>query len=329
MTALFLLEDIGLKGFDDFKISDVEFGQNLCVQTFCHDQQFSTGVDGDVGKLRMKADGQVGRNCPGGRCPDNERQRLTSKLVKACRQLVLVWELDEYRWRGVVFVLNLGFRQGGYARGTPVNRFASLVEAISFGKAGKLTSGCRFVIGGHGQIGMLPVTEDAETAEFITLDVDPFFGVGAALFANLGLGHLPFFLAQFLIDFQLDRQAMAIPAGDVRRIIALHALTFDDDIFEDLVQRMTNVNVAIGIGGAVVQSEVGLLLVRLAKFAVEFQFGPALHDFRFALWQVATHREIGCRKIKRLFVVHIQPRRPPFRCRFEHRNLSKWLNKSR
>ena len=207
--------------------------------------------------------------------------------------------------------------------------FASLVETISFGKARKLTSGCRFVIGGHGQVGMLPVTENAETAEFITLDVDPFFGVGAALFANLGLGHLPLLLAQLLIDFQLDRQAMAIPAGDVRRIITLHALAFDDDVFEDFVQRMANVNVAIGIGRAVVQSEVGLLLVRLAKFAVEIQFGPAEHDFRLALWQVAAHREIGCRKIKRLFVVHIQPRRPPFRCRFEHRNLSKWLNKSR
>ena len=176
-----------------------------------------------------------------------------------------------------------------------MNRLAPLVEAVPLGKTGQFARRGSFVVGGHRQVRVLPVAEDAETLELLALDFDPFLGVSPALLADLGLAHLALSLAEFLVDLQFDRQTVAVPARHVRGVEALHTLALDDDILEDLVQRVADMNVAVGIGRAIVQGEVRFTGGRFADFAVQFKLSPALHDFRFALWQVAAHREISDR----------------------------------
>ena len=173
-----------------------------------------------------------------------------------------------------------------------MNRLASLVEAVPLGKSCQLACRGRLVIGGHRQVRVLPVAEDAETPELLALDFDPFLGVSAALLADVCLAHLALLVAEFLVDFQLDRQAVAIPARHVRCVEALHAFALDDNVLEDLVQRVPDMNIAVRIGRAIVQGEVRFPGGRLADLAVKFELGPVLHDLRFALWQVAAHREI-------------------------------------
>jgi len=190
-----------------------------------------------------------------------------------------------------------------------VDRFASLVEPVPFGKACQLAGSRRLVAGGHGQVGMLPVAENAQSTEFIALDVDPFTGISATLFTYLGLAHLPLLLAELLIDFQFNRQAMAIPARDIRCIKTLHALAFDNNVFEDLVQRVADMDIAVGIRRAIVQGKVRLVWIRLTDQTVEVKFSPTLYDFRFALRQVAAHRKIGYRKIESFFIVHAKLRK--------------------
>ncbi len=182
---------------------------------------------------------------------------------------------------------------------------APLVKALPVCKTRQFACCSGLIAGGHGQVGMLPVSKDAETLKLITLDFYPFLSIGTAFLAHLSLGHVALLLAELLVDFQLDRQSMAIPAGDVGGVEPLHALALDDDVFEDLVQGVADMDIAIGIRRAVMQGEIRFAGHRFAQLAVKIEFSPALHDFRFALWQVAAHREIGYRKIEGFFVIHV------------------------
>lgn len=83
---------------------------------------------------------------------------------------------------------------------------------------------------------------------------DVLFGVFAAGRADLHLRHGGFLRAQFVIHLELDRQTVAIPTGDVGRIVALHSLQADDEILEQLVERVAQVDVTVGVGRAVVQN---------------------------------------------------------------------------
>ncbi len=111
-------------------------------------------------------------------------------------------------------------------------------------------------------------------------------------------------LADLLFDHELDRQSVAIPAGHVRRVKTGKPLALDDDVLEDLVDGMTDVNLAVGIGRAVVEHKPGPLLPGFAELAVKLQRLPALELFRLALRQVALHRESGGGEVQRGFVVN-------------------------
>ena len=52
-----------------------------------------------------------------------------------------------------------------------------------------------------------------------------------------------------LLDLPFDRQAMAVPARHVIRIEAEHLLASRHHVFEDLVERMPDMDVAVGVGG--------------------------------------------------------------------------------
>src|SRR3546814_4836671 len=80
----------------------------------------------------------------------------------------------------------------------------------------------------------------------------------------------------------LDRQAVAVPARDVGRVEAGQVLRLDDDVLEDLVDRVAEVDRAVRVRRPVVQHE------RVAAFRVFAQacvqaFGfPALQRHGFA-----------------------------------------------
>ena len=77
--------------------------------------------------------------------------------------------------------------------------------------------------------------------------------------------------------------------------MAGHRSVLHDDVFENLVERMTDVNVAVGVGWAVVQNEVGLTLICLEESEISpFPF-PSFNLLGFVLGQVPTHGEVGFR----------------------------------
>src|SRR5262249_47282888 len=68
------------------------------------------------------------------------------------------------------------------------------------------------------------------------------------------------------------------------------------DILQDLVERGADMDVAVGVGRAVVQHELGPSMRGVAQALVHAELGPAGEDLRLLLRQAGTHREIGLRQ---------------------------------
>src|SRR5699024_7614066 len=99
----------------------------------------------------------------------------------------------------------------------------------------------RLGMGGHREIGVLPVADHAEALELVALDVDPFLREGPAFGAELVRRHLvlaPPLRAVLLLDLPLDRQAVAVPARDIAAVVPEHLPGAHDEILEYLVERV-------------------------------------------------------------------------------------------
>ena len=104
-------------------------------------------------------------------------------------------------------------RLGSFIQATIGKEFADFTYCIGF----------EMVI--HGHIWMFPVAGNAEALEFFTLHIDLPPGIFAAFTAEFGVGNIfffTFFLLELLFNLQFNRQAMTIPARDVRRIEPHH-----------------------------------------------------------------------------------------------------------
>lgn len=79
---------------------------------------------------------------------------------------------------------------------------------------------------------MVPIPQDPHALKLLALDVDEFpgkgFGLRAEFFA-LDLVLVGDF--EFLHELELNRQAMAVPAGDIGRVMPRHRLVADNHVF--------------------------------------------------------------------------------------------------
>ncbi len=208
-------------------------------------------------------------------------------------------KFDPDRRRHVVMVLDLGVGQSGALDRRPHHRLgaaiqlARVLEAVEFlhdgGFGGKV----------HRGVAVGEITGDAEAQELVALQVDEFaciFTAGRAelFFRDLVLAAA--LLAVFFLDLPFDGQAVAVPARHVVDVIAHQETRTDHEVLQRLVQGVTDVDVTVGIGRAVVQhiqrSLFGLTLG--AQGAV--QVAPFFEDFRLLLRQAAAHRKIGFRQ---------------------------------
>jgi hypothetical protein len=96
----------------------------------------------------------------------------------------------------------------------------------------------------------------------------------------------------------LDRQAVAVPARDVRRAEPAHGLVAQDGVLQELVEGGADVDVAVGEGRTVVQDEGRLAGGAGLDLAVEALALPVGDPDGFALGQTGPHREIGDGKVE-------------------------------
>ncbi len=189
---------------------------------------------------------------------------------------------------GFVLVFHFRFGQRRAAVETPVDRLQALEHPAALDHLGQRPHFAGFVGEVHGQVGIVPVSEYAEADEFLLLHRHLFGGVGPAQFAHLVGGQA---LAVGDFDLVFDGQTVAVPARHVGRVEASQGLGADDDVLEDLVEGMAQVQVAVGVGRAVVQDELGPAGRSLADFLIELALLPVGDPFGFALGEIAAHRE--------------------------------------
>ena len=143
---------------------------------------------------------------------------------------------------------------------------------------------------------MVPVAADAEAFQLLALGVDPMLRIGAAFgaeFLDRNLVLVELFLAILLLDLPLDGEAVAIPAGHIRRVLALQRLGTDDHVLQDMVERMADMHVAIRVRRSVVEDELVAALAALANLPFQIALEPFRQNQRLLLRQAGLHRKVG------------------------------------
>ena len=257
MAGLEPLELLSRKSRQDQRLLEPQLFRDDREEPLGDDEDLAPLLDleGRVLVIGVKGDGQVRRQGPGRRRPDDDRDRLARERRELRREVRDHREFHINGGRCLVLVLDLRLGQGGLVVGAPVDGTQALVNVPGPEESGQEAEDIGLVARVHGEIGVLPVPQDSEPAELASLDVDELQGVVPAFLADGDRRHLLFPGAERLVHVHLDRQTVAVPAGNVGRKKSHHGARLDDEILEDLVHRRPQVNVPVGIGRTVMEDE--------------------------------------------------------------------------
>ncbi|KAG0771844.1 hypothetical protein G6F22_016155 [Rhizopus arrhizus] len=192
-----------------------------------------------------------------------------------------------------VGVFHFGFGQGRTTVETPVHGLQAAEHVTLVQDAAQRADFVGFIAEVHRHVRTVPAAQHAQALEVHALDVALFFGELSALLPEFNRVELGADLAPLLLDRDLDRQAVAVPARHVGCIEAGQVARLDDDVLQDLVDRMAEVDAAVGVRRAVVQHEQRAAGGVVAQLLVEPLRFPLRQNARLALGQVAAHREFG------------------------------------
>ncbi len=198
-------------------------------------------------------------------------------------------------------IFDFRFRQRRTFHDRPHDRLGTAVELAALGDLQKFAGDTGFGVEVHRRVRVFEVALDAEALELFRLDLDPAGRELTALLAEFVDRNLVLVLALGAVgflDLPFDRQAVAIPARHVIGVVTAHLERAGDDVLQDLVQRMADMDVAIGIGRAVMQHEFFAAGGRGAQLLVKAHLLPAFYRFRFLLRQAGAHRKIRLRQIE-------------------------------
>lgn len=255
------------------------------------------GIDQRVVDLRMHVQRLVGRDGPGRGGPDDDLRRLVQgRQAEGRGQLVGIRhrEADVDGRRLLVGVLDLGLGQRRTTVEAPVDRLQALEHEVLLDHFREGADFVRLVGEIHGLVGVVPLAEHAQADEVGLLPFDLLGCVFAAQFAGLVRRKI---LAVGGLDLVLDGQAVAIPARHIGRVVARQGLGADNDVLENLVDRVTDVNAAVGVRRAIVQDELRTVAANGPQLLVQTDVVPELEGFRLALGQAGFHWEGGFRKV--------------------------------
>ena len=172
-------------------------------------------------------------------------------------------------------VLDFGLGQGRAIPQAPMHGLLALVDQPLLDEPAERSDDCRLKAGRHRQVRGRPVTEDPQAFEVLTLRGDEPLGVRPACLPELDGRSILGGRSELALDIELDRQAVTVPSGDVRRVETRHTARLDDEVLQNLVECGADVDLAVGVGRAIVQHEPGRLAPRGAEFGVPDPWTPS------------------------------------------------------
>ena len=282
--------------------------QAFLHQAGCQQQHAARCVHQGIFKLRVGVEGLVGRDGPCGGGPDHgegffasiARQSSQSKS-RGQGGVVVGLKGHVQRVAFLVGVFDFEFGQAGAAVKAPIHGLQAAVDKTALDDPLEGTDLARFIGGVHGAVRALPVAQNAQALEVFALLADLLGGVGTALGLHVIPGEVA---AMQFFDGVLDRQAVAVPAGDVLRVEPGELLALDNHVLEHFVQGVADVQFAVGIRWAVVQHEQRRALTVLAQSFVEVILVPVLYPRRLAFGQVAPHGKRGIGQVQGAAVIN-------------------------
>jgi hypothetical protein len=151
------------------------------------------------------------------------------------------------------------------------------------------------------------MAKHAQPLHLFALHIHPMLRISAAFgaeFLDRDFILVELFLAILLLNLPLDGQAMAIPAGHIGRVFAEQALRAADHVFQDMVQRMADMHIAIGIRRAIMQDELLPPRAGFAQAVIQAVGFPLREDARLLLREPGLHGEISLRQEDGVAVIH-------------------------
>ena len=206
----------------------------------------------------------------------------------------------------MLFIFDFRLGQRGFFNHRPHDGLGAAIQATVHHEFLKFGNNYRFGVKRHGGIGVLPIAQNAQPLKLPTLNGHPFFGETAAFGAKFAGRHIIFvqtLIAVLLLDFPFNRQAVAIPAGHISGVFAHHLLRAHNHVFQDFVQRMADMHIAIGVRRAVMQHEFFAALPLRAQFVIKANARPICENFGLAFGQTGLHWKVRLRQIKRFAII--------------------------
>ena len=274
------------------------------VHALFRQQQFSRGrIRDDVLELRMKREGAVRGQRPGRGGPDERADvAVESQLFRFFARNHRKPHPDGRT--GVVLVFHFGFGQRGAVEDAPVHGLQAAIDVTLLVKIEKRAGDRSLIARVHREVRPVPLAQNTQALEFDLVLLDEPRGKLAAHAAKFRRRHFAGLAAQFLFDFRLDRQSVAIPAGNVGRAKSGHGLGLHDHVFHDFVQAGAQMDFARGIRRPIVQHKERRIRARFQNAVIETLRFPGSELLRLALGQLGFHGKICLRKVQGTFQVH-------------------------
>ena len=229
----------------------------------CQDQPFPTTLritlHDNVIKLRIESHPLVPRQGPGCRRPDHHENLSFAPVFMFSRHSAEQVTFIGYGKTHIdcrrlfIQILHLCFRQCGAAIQTPVYRLKTPHKVLRFNHLAQRTHNVRFGLVIHGQVRRIPISQHSQPLKIGLLSGYLFLRVFAASIAKRARIHPYAYLADLLLHLVFNGQPMAVPAGHIRAIQPIEAVRLDDNVFQDFIDGMPEMDVAVGIGWTVMQ----------------------------------------------------------------------------
>jgi hypothetical protein len=268
-------------------------GRGCVQQVLRQNVELVPHLHGHVGVVMVQRDTKVRGECPRRGGPDEDVHLLAGHPREDIGRPGLDGERHGHRDGIVVGVFHLGFRESGFAGGAPEDRTLASGDVTLLQELLERIDDAVLIFSGERQVGMLEISLDPQAAELGFLALHELEGIVTAFLSDVDLARRLSGVPERLDHLVLDRHAVTIPPRHVGRVETFEGAVLDDDVFEDLVEGMAHVDVAVGEGGAVMKDELGCALAFFGYFRREGKTIPELDAFRLGLRQVRLHGEGG------------------------------------
>ena len=186
----------------------------------------------------------------------------------------------------------------------PVHGLEAAIHVALFEKRDEGVGDGGFVLRTHRQVRIFPLPQHAQALEIPPVLIHVARSEFPAHAPEFSRRDASLFPAQLFFHLRFNRQAVAIPAGNVGSAKSRHGLGLHDHVFQNFIEAGAEVDRAGRIRRPVMQDVGGRSCARLLDAVIKFFLFPLRKLLRLVLRQAGLHGEGRARQIQCAFQVN-------------------------